>query len=133
VLEISILMAQFPSKKIAEYSYEYRTLGLGYANLGSLLMIAGVPYDSPEALAITGAVSSLLTSESYAASALLAKELGTFKHYEKNKNDMLRVIRNHRRAAYNTDSKEYENLTIKPIGIDEKYCPNYLLEEAKKS
>jgi ribonucleoside-diphosphate reductase alpha chain len=131
VLEISILMAHFPSKKIAELSHEYRTLGLGYANLGSLLMVAGIPYDSPKALAITGSLSSLLTSEAYSTSALLARQLGTFTHYEKNKEDMLRVIRNHRNAAYNEN--KYERLSIKPIGIDEIYCPKYLICEVKKS
>jgi ribonucleoside-diphosphate reductase alpha chain len=94
-------------------------------------MIAGIPYDSPEALAMTGAITSLLTSESYAMSALLAKEIGTFKHYEINKNDMLRVIRNHRNAAYNAE--QYENLSIKPQGINAENCPEYLLDAAKKS
>jgi ribonucleoside-diphosphate reductase alpha chain len=133
VLEISVLMAQFPSKKIAELSYEYRTLGLGYANLGSLLMIAGIPYDSPESLAMTGAISSLLTSEAYTMSAMLAKEVGAFKHFEKNRSDMLRVVRNHRNVAYNVDANQYENLSIKPQGIDAKYCPDYLLQAAKNS
>ncbi|MCL2040246.1 MAG: adenosylcobalamin-dependent ribonucleoside-diphosphate reductase [Bacteroidetes bacterium] len=133
VLEISVLMAQFPSKRIAELSYEYRTLGLGYTNFGSLLMVAGIPYDSPQALAITGALSSLLTSEAYSTSALLARQLGTFSHYEKNKEDMLRVIRNHRNAVYNVSENDYEQLTIKPIGIDANYCPDYLLKEAQKS
>lgn len=133
VLEISVLMAQFPSKRIAELSYEYRTLGLGYTNFGSLLMIAGIPYDSPEALAMTGVLSSLLTSEAYSTSALLARQLGTFTHYEKNKEDMLRVIRNHRNAAYNASENDYEQLTIKPMGIDATYCPDYLLKVAQGS
>ena len=133
VLEISVLMSQFPSKRIAESTFEFRSLGLGYTNLGSLLMVAGIPYDSPEALAMTGVLSSLLTSEAYSTSSLLARELGTFLHYEKNKEDMLRVIRNHRNAVYNASEKDYERLTIKPIGLDEKYCPHYLLDAAKKS
>jgi ribonucleoside-diphosphate reductase alpha chain len=131
VLEISVLMAQFPSKRIAELSYEFRTLGLGYANLGSLLMISGNPYDSPEALAITGALTSILTAEAYATSALLAKEQGTFMHFDENKKDMLRVIRNHRNAAYNVDAIMYENLSVKPMGIDDRYCPNYLVKAAR--
>ena len=133
VLEISILMAQFPSAKIAELSYEYRTLGLGYANLGSLLMLAGIPYDSPEALAMTGAVSSLLTSEAYSTSAEIAAKLGTFKHFDLNRDEMLRVIRNHKNVAYNVNETQYENLTIKPMGIDANYCPKYLLDAVKKS
>lgn len=126
ILELSITVAQFPSPEIAQNSYDFRTLGLGYANLGSLLMVMGHPYDSKEALAITGAVTSILSGTAYATSAELAKEHGTFVYYEKNKNDMLRVIRNHRRAAYNAPKNEYENLTILPRGIDKSYCPEYL-------
>ena len=101
VLDISVLMAQFPSKEIAQKSFEHRTLGLGYANLGSLLMRMGIPYDSEEALAISGALTAIMCGESYAASAEMAKHLGAFKAFEKNREHMLRVIRNHRRASYN--------------------------------
>src|SRR6218665_1980780 len=94
VLEISVLMAQFPSKEVAQLSYDYRTLGLGYANLGSMLMIAGIPYDSDKARAIGGAITAVLTGTAYATSAEMAKELGTFKKYEENKKHMLRVMRN---------------------------------------
>jgi len=132
VLEISVLMAQFPSKEIAKLSYEYRTLGLGYANLGALLMIMGVPYDSNEALAITGALTAILHMRAYATSALMAKELGTFRRYDENKESMLRVIRNHKRAAYNVNKKEYEGLSIYPVGIDKKYCPDDLLEAVRE-
>jgi ribonucleoside-diphosphate reductase alpha chain len=132
ILEISVTMAQFPSKEIAELSYKFRTLGLGYANLGSLLMVMGIPYDSKEALSITGAISSIMHMTSYKTSALMAKELGAFSGYQKNKESMLRVIRNHRRAAYNSPSNEYEGLTIKPIGIDSSNCPAYLLQAAKE-
>ncbi|MFN3306063.1 MAG: vitamin B12-dependent ribonucleotide reductase [Candidatus Kapaibacteriota bacterium] len=132
ILEISVLMAQFPSKKIAQQSYEFRTLGLGYANLGTLLMVQGIPYDSPEALALAGAISALMTGEAYLASAEMAKELGPFPRFAENRQDMLRVIRNHRRAAYNAKDEEYENLTIKPMGINPKYCPEYLLKAARK-
>ncbi len=132
ILEISVLMAQFPSKRIAQLSYEFRTLGLGYANLGTLLMVQGIPYDSPEALALTGAITALMTGEAYRTSAEMAKELGPFARFEENRDEMLRVIRNHRRAAYNAKDEEYENLTIKPMGINPKYCPEYLLKSARK-
>lgn len=131
VLEISVLMAQFPSKEVADLSYKFRTLGLGYANLGTMLMVNGIPYDSPEALALTGAISAILTGQSYATSAEMAKELGAFSEYELNKDSMLRVIRNHRRAAYNSAPAEYEDLTIRPKGINPKNLPDYLLESAR--
>jgi ribonucleoside-diphosphate reductase alpha chain len=132
ILEISVTMAQFPSKEIAELSYKFRTLGLGYANLGSLLMVMGIPYDSKEAMGITGAITSIMHMTSYTTSALMASELGTFPGYEKNKESMLKVIRNHRRAAYNSPSNEYEGLTIKPHGIDSANCPAYLLQAAQE-
>ncbi len=132
VLEISVLMAQFPSKEVARKSYDYRTLGLGYANLGSMLMVAGIPYDSPKAFAICGAITAIMTGRSYAASAEMAKAFGAFKEYDKNREHMLRVIRNHRFAAYNAQDA-YENLEIKPNGIDEKYCPDYLMSAACKA
>ncbi|APY24883.1 putative ribonucleotide-pyrophosphate reductase subunit alpha [Leptospira borgpetersenii str. Noumea 25] len=132
ILEISVTMAQFPSKEIAELSYKFRTLGLGYANLGSVLMILGIPYDSQEAMAITGAISSIMHMTAYATSAEMAKEQGPFTGYAKNKKHMLRVIRNHRRAAYNAPSRDYENLTITPIGINPAFCPSYLLKAAQE-
>jgi ribonucleoside-diphosphate reductase alpha chain len=132
VLEISVLMAQFPSKEIAELSYKFRTLGLGYANIGTLLMVQGIPYDSQEAMAITGAITSIMHMASYATSAEMAKELGAFPGYNQNREHMLRVIRNHRRAAYNVDTSEYEDLTVKPVGIDETICPDYLLKAARE-
>lgn len=116
VLEISVLMAAYPSKEIARLSYEYRTLGLGYANIGTMLMVAGIPYDSDTGRAICGAVSAMMTGESYATSAELAKEQGPFPGYHPNRKDMLRVIRNHRAAAYNND--QYEDVSVKPMGID---------------
>ncbi|RMH09382.1 MAG: vitamin B12-dependent ribonucleotide reductase [Nitrospirae bacterium] len=131
VLEISVLMAGFPSKAIAENSYAYRTLGLGYANLGSLLMRQGIPYDSPEALALCGALTAILTGEAYATSAEMAKELGPFPAYERNRESMLRVIRNHRRAAYGASPEEYEGLTIAPQPIQEAYTPPDLLAAAR--
>ena len=128
VLEISVAMAQFPSKEVARLSYEYRTLGLGYANLGSVLMVSGIPYHSPEATAIGGAVTAILTGTAYATSAEMASFMGAFKQYKKNEKHMLRVMKNHRYAAYNLD--EYDGLSIKPVGIDPAYCPDYLLSSA---
>jgi ribonucleoside-diphosphate reductase alpha chain len=133
VLEISVLMAQFPSAEIAELSYVYRTLGLGYANLGAMLMQMGIPYDSPEGRTICGAITAILTGESYATSAELAQHLGAFKGYAKNKEHMLRVIRNHRRAAYAAPDHEYEQLSVKPVAIDQKLCPPDLLQAAKEA
>ncbi|NUM42841.1 MAG: adenosylcobalamin-dependent ribonucleoside-diphosphate reductase, partial [Leptospiraceae bacterium] len=132
ILEISVTMAQFPSKEIAELSYKFRTLGLGYANLGSVLMVLGVPYDSKEAMGITGAITSIMHMTAYSTSAEIASKLGTFSGYEKNKSQMLKVIRNHRRAAYNASAEEYEGLTIVPVGIDSSNCPGYLLQAAKE-
>ena len=132
VLEISVLMAQFPSKEIAQLSYEYRTLGLGYANLGSLLMLQGIPYDSKDAFAIAGALTSIMHMTSYAASAEIAKEIGPFPRYEENKENMLRVLRNHRRAAYNVPNEEYEVLSIFPTGINPQFCPSDLLKAARE-
>ena len=133
VLEISVLMAGFPSRAIAEKSFVYRTLGLGYANLGSVLMRLGIPYDSPKALAICGAITAIMTGESYATSAEMASELGPFKAYPRNRESMLKVIRNHRRAAYNTPKEEYEELSIPPHGIDAEQCPADLLQAARKA
>ena len=132
VLEISVLMAQFPSKEIAELSFVFRTLGLGYANIGAALMVQGVPYDSEDGCAIAGALTCILHMKSYATSAELSKELGAFEGYERNKHHMLKVIRNHRRAAYNVSESEYEDLTITPKGIDKEICPGYLLKAAQK-
>ncbi len=132
VLEISVLMAQFPSREIARLSYEFRTLGLGYANLGALMMVMGLPYDSPEARAVAGAITCIMHMSAYATSAEMAGELGPFPGYQRNSRHMLRVIRNHRRAAYNAAEEEYEGLTIKPMGIDPQYCPKDLLQAARQ-
>jgi len=132
VLEISVLMAQFPSKEVAQLSYDYRTLGLGYANLGSMLMVSGIAYDSEEARGIAGAITAIMTGVAYKTSAELASILGTFSKYEENKKHMLRVMRNHRAAAYDaTDA--YEGIEIKPQGINAKYCPDDLLKAATKA
>lgn len=132
VLEISVLMAQFPSKEIAELSYKFRTLGLGYANLGAMLMRMGIPYDSPKGRAIGGALTAILTGKSYATSGEMARHLGAFPGYMPNRENMLRVMRNHRRAAYDAPVKEYESLRVPPVGLDQKETPNDLLQAAKK-
>jgi ribonucleoside-diphosphate reductase alpha chain len=131
VLEISVVMAQFPSKEIARKSYDYRTLGLGYANLGTLLMVMGLAYDSAEGRAVAAALSAVLTGEAYAQSARMAAAWGPFARYEANKASMLRVIRNHRRAAYHAPAAEYEGLTVAPMPLDEAACPAELVAAAR--
>ncbi|GIW81848.1 MAG: vitamin B12-dependent ribonucleotide reductase [Gemmatales bacterium] len=132
VLEISVYMAQFPSEAVAQKSHDFRTLGLGYANLGSLLMVQGIPYDSKEGRAQCAALTALMHAAAYTMSAELAAELGPFPRYHANRDAMLRVIRNHRRAAYNAPPHEYEGLSITPVGIDESACPPYLLQAARQ-
>lgn len=122
ILEVSVMMAQFPSQEIAERSYEFRTLGLGYANLGGLLMTLGIPYDSKEGRAIAGSLAAIMTGVSYATSAQMAKELGAFPSYPENRDHMLRVMRNHKRAAFG-DTKGYEKLSILPVPLIAKDCP----------
>jgi ribonucleoside-diphosphate reductase alpha chain len=132
VLEISVLMAAFPSQKIARRSFEFRTLGLGYANIGAMLMQAGIPYDSEAARAISGALTAILSGRSYATSAEMASQLGPFPGYFRNREHMLRVIRNHRRAAYGVpsdadeaqkhDLADYEGLQIRPVPIHNEVC-----------
>ena len=132
VLEVSVLMASYPSPMIAQKSFEYRTLGLGYANLGSVLMRLGIPYDSSDSYAWCGALSSMLSGQAYLTSAEMAKELGPFSAYYRNRDSMLRVVRNHRRAAYNADPSEYESLTVKPSGINPAYLPEAVVEAARR-
>jgi len=132
VLEISVYMAQFPSVAVAQKSFDFRTLGLGYANLGALLMIQGIPYDSPEGRNQCAALTALMHAASYALSAEIAAEIGPFPRFQANRDAMLRVIRNHRRAAYNAARQDYEGLTITPVSIDEKYTPAYLLQAARQ-
>ncbi len=132
ILEISVYMAQFPSVSVAQKSYDFRTLGLGYANMGSLLMVQGLPYDSPEGRAQCAAISALMHAASYAASAEMGAEVGPFPRFAANREAMLRVVRNHRRAAYDAPKEQYEGLTVPPVGIDERYCPAYLLEAARR-
>jgi ribonucleoside-diphosphate reductase alpha chain len=131
VLEISVTMAHFPSAEIAQGSYDYRTLGLGYANLGSLLMRTGIPYDSDEGRAITGALTAILTGYSYATSAEMAKVVGPFPRFEENREAMLRVMRNHRRAAYNED--DFEGVSHTVVGVDPDVAPADMLKAARES
>ena len=131
VLEISVTMAHFPSAEIARGSYDYRTLGLGYANLGSLLMRTGIAYDSDEGRAIAGSLTAILTGISYSTSAEMASVVGTFPKYDENAESMLRVMRNHRRAAYN--ASDYEGIGHYVMGIDEKLAPAVLLNAAQKA
>ncbi len=132
-LEISVLMASFPSRAIAQKSYDYRTLGLGYANLGTILMKQSIPYDSQKATAICAAITAIMTGESYATSAEMAAEIGPFPCYSRNRESMLRVIRNHRRAAYSAPQAEYEELTILPASIQPEHCPPAMLLAARRA
>ena len=131
-LEISVLMAQFPSKEIAQLSYEYRTLGLGFANIGGLLMAEGHSYDSDEGRAICGSISAIMTGIAYATSAEIASEVGAFPNYKKNAKHMLRVMNNHRLAAHGK-SAGYEGLEILPVPLDIKSCPDQTLPQAAKA
>ena len=131
-LEISVMMAQFPSKEIAQKSFDYRTLGLGYANIGGLLMSWGIPYDSSEGRSVCAAITAIMTGTSYATSAEIAKELGPFSKYQINSKEMLKVIRNHKRAA-DGHHKGYENLTIKPVPLDKEKGIDKKLYDAASS
>ncbi|MEP3299716.1 MAG: vitamin B12-dependent ribonucleotide reductase [Pseudoruegeria sp.] len=130
-LEISVTMAQFPSKEIAQLSYDFRTLGLGYANIGGLLMHMGYSYDSVEGRALCGTLTAIMTGESYATSAEIASELGAFDGYARNADHMLRVMRNHRSAAYGK-TEGYEELAVKPVALDHGNCPDARLVEIAK-
>ncbi|HEX9559306.1 MAG TPA: adenosylcobalamin-dependent ribonucleoside-diphosphate reductase, partial [Reyranella sp.] len=131
VLEISVMMAQYPSRRIAELSYQYRTLGLGYANLGALLMASGLGYDSARGRAIAGAVTAVMTGAAYATSAEMARFMGPFPGFAANREAMLRVIRNHRRAAHG-EAAGYESLAIAPVALDTAHCPDAPLVAAAK-
>ncbi len=131
-LEISVMMAQFPSQEIAQRSYDFRTLGLGYANIGGLLMNMGFGYDSAEGRALCGALTALMTGVAYATSAEMAAELGAFSGYGRNADHMLRVIRNHRAAAYGK-TEGYEALNVNPVALDAANCPDQTLVTLAKS
>lgn len=132
VLEISVLMAQFPSYEIAKNSYLFRPLGLGYANLGALLMIMGIPYDSDKGRGVAAGITSIMTAQAFATSAEMAKNLGPFAMYDQNKDDILRVVRNHRRVAYNAKADEYESLSLLPIGLTEEHTPKEMVNAAQE-
>ena len=128
-LEIAVLMAQFPSRRIAELSYRFRTLGLGYANLGALLMASGLSYDSDEGRALCGSITALMTGAAYTASAEMAEEFGAFPGYRENAEHMLRVIRNHRLAAHG-EKDGYVGLSVLPVALDREACPQESLVDA---
>jgi len=131
-LEISVLMAQFPSREIAQRSFDYRTLGLGYANIGGLLMASGIAYDSDEGRALAGSITAIMTGVAYATSAEMAEELGKFPGHDANANEMLRVVRNHRRAAHG-EAEGYEGLNVVPVPLHAADCPDPALIEAAKT
>ncbi|CUH88705.1 Vitamin B12-dependent ribonucleotide reductase [Phaeobacter sp. CECT 5382] len=131
-LEISVTMAQFPSKEIAQRSYDFRTLGLGYANIGGLLMNMGHGYDSDEGRALCGSLTALMTGVAYATSAEMASELGAFAGYAKNSDEMLKVIRNHRTAAMGK-ATGYEGLSVPPVPLDIAGCPDARLADLAMS
>ncbi len=133
VLEISVLMAQFPSYEIAKNSYLFRPLGLGYANLGAMLMVKGLPYDSEEGRGLSAGITSLMTGVAYSTSAEMAKVVGTFEKYEENKDDMLRVIRNHRRATNDVPKEEYEGINLIPYSLKREVVAEDILEAAQES
>ncbi len=132
VLEISVVMAQYPSRNIARLSYLYRTLGLGYANLGTIIMLGGIPYDSEEAFALCGAVTAIMTGTAYRTSAEMARETGPFEKFAANRDAMLDVVRNHRAAAYNAGPEDYQCLSVLPQGLREEYCPPELFRAARE-
>ncbi len=128
VLEISVAMAQYPSRLIAQRTHDYRPIGVGYANLGGVLMASGVPYGSREGRAVCGALTAILAGVAYATSAEIAAELGPFRGYKRNAADMLRVIRNHRRAAHG-ERGTYEALHCEPVPLDTDACPDARMTE----
>ena len=115
--EILVDLSSYPTENIAQNSHDFRPLGLGYANLGTLLMVQSIPYDSPEALAQAGAITAIMTSHAYSVSAQMAKVKGTFNGFSRNREPMLNVMQMHRKAVED---------------IDENYCPDYLLESARE-
>ena len=106
--EILVSNASYPTEKIARNSEEFRPLGLGYANLGALLMARGVPYDSPQGRDLAACLTSILTGEAYAQSSRIAREIGPFSGYATNRQPMLRVVGKHREAAYNIPTDNIE-------------------------
>ncbi|PIS42354.1 MAG: ribonucleoside-diphosphate reductase, adenosylcobalamin-dependent [Candidatus Kerfeldbacteria bacterium CG08_land_8_20_14_0_20_40_16] len=97
--EIIVDRASYPTQKIAENSHLFRALGLGYANLGALLMYLGLPYNSDRGRALAGVITAIMTAEAYKQSSIMAKEKGVFDKYNENREPFLRVIRKHRDAT----------------------------------
>ena len=129
-LEISVTMSQLPAKIVAQRTFDYRTLGLGYANIGTLLMRMGLPYDSHEGRNRTAAITAIMHGVANLTSAKMAGELGPFKRYDANKEHMMRVMRNHHRAAYGKTS-DYEQLSIKPVVYQPNSENDYLWTTAR--
>ncbi len=114
--EILVDNGSYPDKAITVNSHRFRPLGLGFANLGSLIMSLALPYDSDQARSLASAVSAIMTGAAYAASAEIAQLKGPFKEFEKNKEPMLKVINMHRQHAHD---------------LPETHCPDYLRDAAK--
>lgn len=138
-LDITVSMAQYPAEDICNKSMQYRTTGLGYTNLGGLLMLMGLGYDSDAGRTIAGALTGILGGESYAVSALLARQLGAYPAYERNRKHHLQVIRNHRQAAYGKidlgmSLHGYEGITKKPLELNDSFIHEdyrYILNDAR--
>lgn len=126
ILDVSIGMASFPSREIAVNTWKYRTLGLGYMDLGGLLMRLALPYDSDEGRALAAGLTALMTGVAYRTSADMADELGAFPRWEANAEPMARVLRNHARAAGLVIFSPYEGLSISPIEYIAEYVPTNL-------
>ncbi len=116
-MEILVDFASYPNRVIAQNSHDYRPLGLGYANLGTMLMTSGIPYDSPKGRAIAAAITAIMTGHAYRVSSEIAGVVGPFPGFEKNRNSMLKVMNKHRDAAYQ---------------IDARLCPSDLLRAAQE-
>jgi ribonucleoside-diphosphate reductase alpha chain len=117
ILEATIHHGQFPTKEIARRSYHFRTTGLGLTNLGALLMLMGLPYDSEEARSVSAALMSLLTGQAYYTSALMAKDIGAFTYFDLNKEPMLRVLSQHAFCAGVAAPEAVSALNYDPVTL----------------
>ncbi len=122
-LEASVHWGQFPTEDIARKTYMFRTTGLGVANLASLLMVMGLPYDSEEARTLSSALIGILTAGSYVTSAYMAEIVGTFEKYDINSEYMMKVIRNHARVSRAIDTP-YEELHYTPLEVNHSILEN---------
>lgn len=129
-LEITVYMAQLPSQKVARNVWALRHLGLGYCNIGALIMTMGVPYDSDEGRGWIGAISAILGGQSHITSAQLAAELGPYAEFKNNEEAHLRKISNHRAAAY--DRVKFDGLSTEPMRLRNSELPEYIVEAAKE-